>query len=533
MSGELKTKAANNQPAATMMKEETESSMSGGDLERTQMGSSEGSGSARNDPNNSSNLVLAAVSNVTSTTKKIVNKSTEKTKSIVQDMNDKAGNVVATSKTTIEKSKFLLPLKYFIMHFPRTNAIVWVVILLWFLILVSMGFGILLAQAESPQEIDGNDAIIAARRTIAYFRISDTALLNITDQCLTQWDQDGDLFVGEGAIAQVNRTRLAESLEECAASYFPEIQQYSNASEEFSGTASESLSFNWNRCWQFTGQRQLIFAPTDDMIEAARPDSQAEYFEEEWDRTQQELYQKYLPANATEEEQEEAFSRSVEEATGANTCEENMGGTAWFFFTIITTVGYGNQAPVTSDGRLIVVAAGLLGLIFFGAVLGLCGYVTVSIFDDAVGRTPFKCILQNPFFGMIFWGSVWLLYALALGQDFDCTSTIGLGDYYLQPEIVFASDTLKYSVLFLIGFVFLSSFFGKIAATLAFIMPQQHNSLEYRLEKTRVLACWPWGWMPWEARIKKKREEEGLEEDDDADLASDSPDDQAFKEAAP
>jgi hypothetical protein len=219
----------------------------------------------------------------------------------------------------------------------------------------------------------------------------------------------------------------------------------------------------------------------------------------------------------------------------------------------MTTVGYGNQAPVTPDGRVIVVTAGLLGLILFGAVLGLCGYVTVSIFDDAVGRTPFKCVLQNPFFGMVFWGAIWLLYALALAQDFDwwwearlpefadsiyqadtlwfafiSTSTIGLGDYYLQPEIVFASDTLKYSVLFLIGFVFLASFFGKIAATLNYLMPQQHNSLEYRLQKTRVLACWPWGWMPWEARIKKKHEEEGVEEETDDELASDSADDQAL-----
>lgn len=189
-----------------------------------------------------------------------------------------------------------------------------------------------------------------------------------------------------------------------------------------------------------------------------------------------------------------------------------------------------------------------MGLILFGAVLGLTGYVTVSIFDDAVGRTPFKCVLQNPLFGMLFWGSIWMLYALALSQDFDwwwtnrlpeyaatldqadtlwfafiSTSTIGLGDYYLQPEIVFASDTLKYSALFLVGFVFLSSFFGKIAACLSVLLPSQHNSLEFRLKKTRVLACWRWGFMPWES---KKYEDE--EEEEENEYATGSPDDEAL-----
>jgi hypothetical protein len=73
-----------------------------------------------------------------------------------------------------------------------------------------------------------------------------------------------------------------------------------------------------------------------------------------------------------------------------------------------------------------------------------------------------------------------------------------LGDYFLQPEVIFASDALKYSALFMVGFVFLSTFFGKIVETLNYILPKQHNSLQQRLARTRVLACWPRGWMPWE-----------------------------------
>ena len=92
-----------------------------------------------------------------------------------------------------------------------------------------------------------------------------------------------------------------------------------------------------------------------------------------------------------------------------------------------------------------------------------------------------------------------------MGDDFDVTekdaiwfafistSTVGLGDYYLQPEVMFGSDAMKFSVWFLTGFVFLSNFFGKVAESLASILPKRNNSLEARLENTRVFACWKRG----------------------------------------
>ena len=170
-----------------------------------------------------------------------------------------------------------------------------------------------------------------------------------------------------------------------------------------------------------------------------------------------------------------------------------------------------------------IVTAGLFSLVLFGVVLGLCGYVLLAIFDDFVGRHCFAQWLAHPVIAVFLWGTIWLVYALAIAVDvnywweerlpdfaadvdaydalwfaFISTSAIGLGDYYLQPELIFASDTLKYSVLFLIGFVFLSTFFGKIAELLNLLLPKKHNSLPARLAATRVLACWPRGFMPWE-----------------------------------
>jgi len=123
-------------------------------------------------------------------------------------------------------------------------------------------------------------------------------------------------------------------------------------------------------------------------------------------------------------------------------------------------LGYGNQAPSTSNGRLLVVSGGLLCLILFGVVLGLCGYVVLAIFDDMVNRMFISRFLAIPFVGMLFWGTVWLAYALTIAADvqwwwsqrlpefgasvtredalwfaFISTSTIGLGDFFLQPEV--------------------------------------------------------------------------------------------------
>lgn len=46
------------------------------------------------------------------------------------------------------------------------------------------------------------------------------------------------------------------------------------------------------------------------------------------------------------------------------------------------------------------------------------------------------------------------------------TTTVGLGDYILTPEVLVRRDLLVYPVLFLIGFTFFSAFIGKLAEML-------------------------------------------------------------------
>jgi hypothetical protein len=43
------------------------------------------------------------------------------------------------------------------------------------------------------------------------------------------------------------------------------------------------------------------------------------------------------------------------------------------------------------------------------------------------------------------------------------TTTVGLGDIFLEPEVIQTRDLIVFPLLFLVGFVYLSSFLGKFA----------------------------------------------------------------------
>jgi Ion channel len=64
-----------------------------------------------------------------------------------------------------------------------------------------------------------------------------------------------------------------------------------------------------------------------------------------------------------------------------------------------------------------------------------------------------------------------------LGEDFSArdaywfayisTTTVGLGDYFLEPEVFTRSDLMLFPMLFLFGFVLLASFLNKFTELLS------------------------------------------------------------------
>merc|ERR1711957_1139995 len=61
----------------------------------------------------------------------------------------------------------------------------------------------------------------------------------------------------------------------------------------------------------------------------------------------------------------EAALKELEEDDGHLNCRPSTLGGAIFWFTIMTTIGYGNTAPETQGGRALVFTFGLLSILLF------------------------------------------------------------------------------------------------------------------------------------------------------------------------
>jgi len=111
------------------------------------------------------------------------------------------------------------------------------------------------------------------------------------------------------------------------------------------------------------------------------------------------------------------------------------------------------------------------------------------------------------------------------------TTTVGLGDYYLEHGVIIGHDLLVWPLLFLFGFVLLSSFLTKIAEFLASFFPSDRPSFADRLADANV---------PLFPCLKKKNtargsavvdEQEGADGDgDDGDGGHDGDEEGAVKE---
>jgi hypothetical protein len=172
----------------------------------------------------------------------------------------------------------------------------------------------------------------------------------------------------------------------------------------------------------------------------------------------------------------------------------------------MTTVGYGNQAPVTRQGRALVSGLGWVSIILFGGISALAGNVLAIILDDFFTKYHLR-FMTNPIYGATLWAVAavgWLNIQAFIGFDwwqdkdpeqeftsFDAlwwsyisSTTVGLGDYFLAPETIFVVDVFNWSLVFLCGFVTLTSFLGKVADIFVDVSPNATKNLKERLART-------------------------------------------------
>jgi hypothetical protein len=165
---------------------------------------------------------------------------------------------------------------------------------------------------------------------------------------------------------------------------------------------------------------------------------------------------------------------------------------------------------VTAEGRAMVASLGFVSILVFGGILARAGSIIRILFDDMVARCRFS-ILSHALVGCLFWGGISIIWTFFLGyqsfvwwdhrlEDSDVTrgesvwfayistTTVGLGDFFLQPEIMFLDDVLVFSLLFLTGFVFCATLLGKLGELIGNMFPANTgNKLKERVNRTSIL----------------------------------------------
>eukprot|EP00956_Cyclotella_meneghiniana_P041217 scaffold219022_cov76-Cyclotella_meneghiniana.AAC.3 len=69
---------------------------------------------------------------------------------------------------------------------------------------------------------------------------------------------------------------------------------------------------------------------------------------------------------------------------------------AWWAFTLMTTIGYGNVTPATDGGRALVYTVGFISIILFACILAKAGDVITTIVDDTMYKANCPIWSHNP-----------------------------------------------------------------------------------------------------------------------------------------
>jgi hypothetical protein len=240
---------------------------------------------------------------------------------------------------------------------PRCCSICVVIILpLWFLVLVSIVSGHFLAQMEAPGEVESNDAQLASRASLISelnhtYRIID----ELPRICYDAYEDRGIIIDGgNNNITDKNATfediwdyiqaDLVEYMNNCTNATQGLIDRVFDGLKEAASYQPDQLTFNWIRCSNKTAipGRKSWLKPSQMERDAVKLANQTVYFTTIWEQQQEAYYYEYLGddnLDPTQEEQAKAFAYSISLATGDQDCDPNSQGTAWFWFTVMTTVG--------------------------------------------------------------------------------------------------------------------------------------------------------------------------------------------------
>jgi Ion channel len=362
-------------------------------------------------------------------------------------------------------TKHISLLRHLASRFPRLYYFMADFILpLLALLGMAFAFGSAVAALESPGEIASNDAILAGVYSeygsyVAEQESIRNTIMKVPGKCLTEYDQNVTV---QELVSTPNRQNLMGALVQCATDEaevkFPMLPLF----PDFFVRAGPQLKFDWTTCNR-TGYEVDVYARqytqyvTDFTVD----------FLELWD------------GNDTE-----AIVNALSQATGAKTCSPHYIGGAWFWFTVMTTIGYGNAIPATVSARLLVYTCGFITVIGFIALNNTAGGFVVTVVDDLLLRLRLQRLTKG-IFSVLLWLCLLILTMLALAgatkswvqkrmnatvslsdaywYSFITSTTIGLGDINVPHSELEAVDMFSIPLIILCCLVVLGNFAGKLA----------------------------------------------------------------------
>ena len=177
-----------------------------------------------------------------------------------------------------------------------------------------------------------------------------------------------------------------------------------------------------------------------------------------------------------------------------------------------STIGYGNTAPVTDEGKAIVIGLGFISILGFTAVIGSAASICLLIVDDAFQRLNMHRFVDG-WLASFFWLVVfafWNMLVLVIGDvymknryevslrkfdifwfSFISMTTVGLGDFHIWHERFEYIDFCYIPILLLLGFVWLTNFLYKLSKAVIWklqdigLISSDEQSLEHLLCMSR------------------------------------------------
>jgi len=443
---------------------------------------------------------------------------------------------------------------------PRTcSCLLGVFVPLLFLLGLCVLFGLAVARYEAPHEVAANDLKLMQKAdTQRKLEIVHTATRLAPQACLEVFLLDKtqeeakthlvDLLVAtvnglDGRKKQLqawayaaiavqegssNGTQRGQSLEllewmsKCG-DMINDIGQHSLGTIETAATHNEDPTFHWIRCIpgangldgldRTSSINEYAFVPT--LL------NQTEYLTSVWNADQarlKELHAQELrdQGYSREESRIQSWPTSIGNATGEGACEINPAAAGWFWFTIMSTMGYGSQFPSTEEGKLLVYTLGFVSILAFGAVLGIAGLITAAIVDDLLVRIRRMhhrmTWITSPWASCLLWGILyyaWMMITAAVVmawkhdrvRDLSFTfwdgywfayissTTIGLGDINVDSPVIQGSDVIVFPFLFLVNFVFIAAFLAKLGDFFSsFVRTSMIERLVQQLKKTDAVT---------------------------------------------